>query len=95
MNEVYALFLIYDMYLSTSETLLGVFETEELALQAYYEKIGYMVKRYNTLRCKNNLTKKEQIEFEKLCSYNLKYGLSDMQYSIKKFKLNEIIDIIK
>lgn len=87
MSDLYALFLCYgDDYTYNSEVVYGIFESEELAEEAFltlYDKI----KRFNHLRNKNKITNQEAKELEEL--YTLPYIHTD-DYFIKKFTLNKL-----
>lgn len=92
MNEVYALFLTRgDDFTYSSDVLIGVFESEELAEKKYNEMYGNKIKRYNTLlikSIKNKLSKKEEKEFNEL---SLIEWIGDSDYFIQKLNINEIM----
>lgn len=92
MNEVYALFLSRgDDFTYSSDVLIGVFESRELAEKKYNEVYGDKIKRYNTLlikSIKNKLSKKEEKEFNEL---SLIEWIRDSDYVIQKFNINEIM----
>ena len=92
MNEVYALFLTYgDDFTYSSDVLIGIFESEELATKKYNEVYGDKIKRYNTLlikSIKNKLNKKEEKEFNEL---SLIEWIRDSDYFIQKLNINKIM----